>query len=937
MAVSLLTTKLAVPPSGPHLLSRSRLIRRLENGLQLGRRLTLVSAPAGYGKTTLLSEWASGDPVLSSVQGSARERLVAWLSLDAGDNDLRRFLRYAIAALQAVCPELGEAAQAMLASPPAPGAAPSPPVEPLLTSLINDLATLDQSCVLVLDDYHLIQHPKVHEALMFLLDHLPSNAHLVLATRADPPLPLARLRGRGQLTELRQADLRFTSEEAAAFLKRAVGLDLTPQEVAALEERTEGWITGLQLAALSMRGRDDVSGFLSAFTGSHRYVLDYLTEEVLQRQPEGLRAFLLQTSFLDRLSGPLCDAVLGISEETGQQGFGASDESGADPSTMLRTDSLIRSIADSLDRSIASSQAVLEHLEATNLFVVPLDEQRAWYRYHRLFADLLRARLGELYPDRVALLHRRASAWYEQERLLDEALSHALAAGDSARAAEIVARHGRSLLLRGELTTLLRWIEALPEEDVRSRAPICVTHAWALLLTGQLEAVEPRLTCVGRLVPADSPLLGDVSAIRAYVASQRGELARTIELAERALERLPEAKLGERAVVYFVLGGAQLWRGNVPAAADAFGKAAAVGQEGGNLHLVQPALNSLTTIQISQGELRRAEVTAAQAVTLVAGPDGQPLPIGAGAVSALAELACERDRLDEALRYARQGVELARLWGNADTLAFGYLTLADVLLTVGRLDEARDALHDAERLSQDLTLFPSFPPALRTARARLWLREGDLAAAGRWAEGVTIPKLDVTAMERALTLARVQWARRRLDDALDIVGRLLEAAREQGLKGWLIQGLALEAVIHQAQGHETLALGALAEALGLAQPEGYLRSFVDLGPPMAALLQRAAAQDIASEYVGRLLAAFDLAVEAEMLRSPQAKVLIEPLSPRELEVLGLVAEGLSNRQVGQRLHIAESTVKSHLNNVYGKLGVDNRTQAAAKARALNLL
>jgi LuxR family maltose regulon positive regulatory protein len=580
---------------------------------------------------------------------------------------------------------------------------------------------------------------------------------------------------------------------------------------------------------------------------------------------------------------------------------------------------------------------VLEHLEATNLFVVPLDEQRAWYRYHRLFADLLRARLGELYPDRVAQLHSRASAWYERQGLVDEAMSHALAASDSARATEIVARHGRTLLLRGELTTLLRWIEALPEEDVRGCAPICVTHAWALLLTGRLAAVEPRVEQVEHLVPADSPLLGDVAAIRAYVASQRGDLPRTIKLAERALERLPEAKLGERAVVFFVLGGAQLWRGEVPAAADAFGRAATVGQEGGNLHLALPALNSLATIQASQGKLRQAKATAEEAVALVTGPDGEPRPIGAGALSALAELACERDRLDEALRYARQGVELARLWGNADTLGFGYLTLADVLLALGRLDEARDALRDAERMSQDLTLFPSFPSALGAARARLWLREGDLAAAGRWAEGVTIPKLDVTAMERALTQAQVEWARRRLDDALGVLGRLLEAAREQGLKGWLIKGLALEAVIHQAQGRETPALAALAEALELVRLEGYVRTFVDLGPPMAALLQRAAAQDVASEYVGCLLAAFDRAVEAEMPRSPQVEVLIEPLSPRELEVLGLVAEGLSNREVGQRLHIAESTVKSHLNNVYGKLGVDNRTQAAAKARSLNLL
>ncbi len=922
MTIPLLTTKLHVPPPRADLLSRPRLVHRLDEGLRMDRRLTLVSAPAGYGKTTLLSAWAS-----ERVGPSGGERSVAWLSLDAEDSDPVRFWTYLVAALQQVEPEIGQGLTDALRSPQ------GPPFEAFLTPLINQIAGLPHGLLLVLDDYHLITHAAIHEGLVFLLDHLPNTIHLIIASRADPPLPLARLRGRRELTELRQADLQFTLDEAAAFLKRVVGVDLSSEEVAMLDERTEGWITGLQLAAHSMRGRDDVSGFLSAFAGSHRYVLDYLTEEVLQRQPEGIRAFLLHTSVLDRLSGPLCDAVLGISRAVDER------ESSNRPLAYLPSPFVPESIAHSFDGSSAalrtSSQALLEHLEANNLFVVPLDDQRTWYRYHRLFADLLRARLEDLYPDRVPELHQRASAWYEREGMLDSAMKHALAADDAAEAARIVEIHGRSLLLRGELTTLLGWIESLPEEKIQASAPISVTHAWALLLTGQLGGVEPRLQQVERIVASDSPLLGDVAAIRAYVTSQHGDVARTIDLGQKALERLPLSKLAERAVVHFVLGGADLLKGDVPAAEEAMSRAATVGREGGNLHLALPALNSLAGIQLSRGDLRRAKATAQEAVALVTGADGQPLPIAAGAVSALAELAYEWNKLDEALAQARQGVELARLWGNADTLGFAHLTLAEVLVALGRLDQTRDTLRDAERLRQDKSFFPSFSPALEAAWARLWLHEGDVAAARSWAKEAPSEATGLVAMKETFTLAWINWALGRRQEAREVVSALLGLARRQKLGAWLVRGLALEALIYNAEGRSGRALNALAEALMLAEPGTYVRSFVDMGPPMVPLLKAAAAQGIRPEYVKRLLSAFDVAPEEPAL--PTVQPLIEPLSARELEVLGLVAKGLSNREVGRRLHIAESTVKSHLNTVYGKLAVDNRTQAAAKARALNLL
>ncbi len=907
MEVPLLKTKLYIPQTRADLVPRPRLLEMLGEALpgesgSFARKLTLISAPAGFGKTTLLSSW------IRAIHEGRSER-AAWLALDEADNDPARFWAYFVAALRGAGADLGESVLGALHSPQ------PPPVLSILTSLINEIASLSTAegahYLLVLDDYHLVTTGAIHDALAFLIEHLPDNLHLVIASRADPPLPLARLRGRGHLTELRQADLRFTPEEAAAFLRQVSGLDLSAEEIVTLEERTEGWITGLQLAALSMRGRDDVAGFVAAFAGSHRYVLDYLTEEVLQRQPAEVRDFLLQTSILDRLSGPLCDAVLCAGDPEDGPVCGA----------------------------FATSQEVLEYLEAANLFVVPLDDRRAWYRYHRLFADLLRARAEELYPTRVLALHRRASDWYEREELLDGAMKHAVAAGDLDRASEIVETYGRLLLMRGELITLLRWFDTLPPDAVRASARLCVSHAWALLLTGQEREIEPRLERAEQLLEAGDPLLGDVAVIRAYQSVQRGEVQRTIELANLALERLPSTKQGERGVAFFVLGGAYLLSGVWASAGEALTQAAAVGQQGENLHIVLPALNALAGIQATQGHLRRAQETAEQAIELVTGSDGRPLPIAAGAVSALAELAYEWNELDAALAYAQQSIELGRLWGNSDTLACAYLILADVLRAQGQLEEAREALHDAERLSCEVALAPTFFSWFNAARVQLWLTQGELAPAIGWAEDVTFDSCDVFHTEELLALVQVRLAQGAIDEATRILSPVVEMVQGRGLTSWHVEGLALQALVYYAQGDERRALAALAEALTLAEPEGYVRCFVDLGsalgPAMASLLQKAEAQGIVPGYVGKLLAAFDPGEEVPA--SPQAHPLLEPLSPRELEVLSLAAEGLSNREIGRRLHIAESTVKSHLNTVYGKLGVQNRTQAAAQAHALHIL
>jgi len=885
----LLATKLYIPPPRPNLVRRAHLIGQLEEGRRLGYRLILLSAPAGFGKTTLLSDW------IQRRRGGVTPPLhVAWLSLDEGDSDPVRFLAYLIGALQTIEASIGEGLLDALQSPQRPA------METALTVVVNEMSALPRGSVLVLDDYHAIKAQPVHHMLLFLLEHMPLQMHLVIASRADPPLPIARLRGRGQLTELRAADLRFTPDEAATFLNEIMGLDLSADDVMALEERTEGWITGLQLAAISMQGREDIPAFLRAFTGSSRFILDYLTEEVLQRQPEGVQSFLLKTAILERLTGPLCDAV-------------TRREDGA---------------------------AMLKALERANLFLIPLDDERRWYRYHRLFADLLRARLGEAWPDRVPELHRRASDWYEQNGDLDDAVTHALAAGDMARVSKKIEAYGMPMLMRGELMTLGRWISALPEEMIRASARISVLHAWALLLTGQTRAVEPRLQQTERVLatmPAGD-LRGNIAAIRAYVAAQQGDVARTIELANLALELLPAENLGERGVVFFVLGAAYLLRGDLAGAGEAMAEASLVGQQGGNIHLAVPALNALAGIQAQQGRLHKALATAQAAVQLAIGPAGHPLPIAGGAISALAELAHEWNDLESALDYARQSIDLSQRWGNSDTLCHGYLTLAQVLQAQGDLEGARDALQKAEQMSGDLTPTPLFLAQLRAAWAELRLMEGDLAAAVRWAEDLDLQHPDLVHAAEALALARVRLALGQPGAALKVLAPVLELARAQDMTAVVIAALVLQSRAYHAQGGVDRALAALAEALSLAEPQGFTRTFVSEGGAMASLLRLAAGRGIAVPYVSKLLSAFGmLASETEdTLPSPRVQPLIEPLSSRELEVLTLVGQGLSNRDIARQLYIAESTVKSHLNAVYRKLDVKNRTQAVTQARALNL-
>ncbi|HEX5501085.1 MAG TPA: hypothetical protein VFW96_00600, partial [Thermomicrobiales bacterium] len=753
----LLATKLYQPPPRPGLVPRPRLTARLAAGLR--GPLTLLAAPAGCGKTTLLGDWraAPTDPTGWPV---------AWLALDTGDDDLARFLRYVVAALQTLRADLGRAVLASLRAPE------PPPVEALLAPLLNDLATLPADVVLVLDDYHVIADPAIHRALAFLLDHLPPRVHLVLATREEPPLPLARLRARGQLTELRAADLRCTAAEAAAFLTGTMGVPLAAADAARLEAGTEGWLAGLQLAALALRGRDpdDLPAAVAQLTGAHRYLRDYLADEVFARQPVAVRRFLLHTAVLDRLSGALCDAVAGE----------------ADP-----------------DAHADDGQAMLERLEAANLFVVPLDDTRTWYRYHHLFAEFLRARLRREMPDLAPELHRRAAAWYERAGLPADAAEHALAAGDGALAAGLVERGSPALLWqRGELATLLRWRERLPREAMRAHPRLGLDLAWALLLGTRVDAVEPQLGDVERgLAPADRAARGEIAALRAELARLRGDSATAVALARQALADLPADERRARGGASAFLGSAYLSGGDAAGASRAYVEAVQLSRAAGSVAVALFAGGRLVLALARHGRLRAAAGAYRETLDLAAAHGLAETPALGAAQVAMAEVLREWNDLDAAEDLARRGIAHCRAANGMAQMALeGALTLARVARARGDRDGALAALEQAEVHARDHHVAQA-AERVAVARARLALTAApaDVAAAQRWADARATawdadgPADDYLGVLERLALARLRLARGRRDDAAALLRALLPRAEAGGLAGCALEVLALEA------------------------------------------------------------------------------------------------------------------------------------------------
>jgi LuxR family transcriptional regulator, maltose regulon positive regulatory protein len=888
----LVSTKLRPPVARPKLVSRPRLTQKLER--ESGRKLTLISAPAGFGKTTLLVEW--------SKNRTAGGRLGGWVSLDEDDNDPIRFLSYLVTALGTVQEGFGEGILAALRSPE------PPKIEALTATLLNEMAALPGELDLVLDDYHFIDSESVHRIVSFMLEHLPESVHFVMSGRVQPPLPLARLRARGQITELNSAELSFTREEGAAFLKEVMGLDLSAEDVAKLEGITEGWIAGLQLAALSMRDRKDISGFIESFSGSHRDVLDFLAEEVLERQPTHVREFLLETSILNNLTGSLCDALTGRSD----------------------------------------GHDMLERLDRENLFVLGLDEERLWYRYHHLFADFLRGRLGRERPERVSELHLSAAEWNEQNGRLSSAIEHALSAPDHGLAARLIEEDVEGAVEHGEGTTALRWLEALPTEAKRRRPRLFVEHAVALVITGRPDDAEPLLQEAERAAEADGEngrfLLGFASSVRSWCARLRGDAPEAVELARRALSLLPDGEAPVRNYAAVRLGDALRAVGDLAAAGEAYTEAAEIGRAARHAYGRPAGMVMHARVRTEQGRLREADEAFRRALRLLT-ERGFDLSPAMGIVHiGMAGLRYERDDLEGAERALERGVELAERTGDVSTLVWAYVTLSRNKRARGDEEGALETALEAERVARDSGADLQIAIALAWM-ARLRLARGDLAEAVAFeqerAENAE-NAADAAQVVDQLTSARLLHAQGRHREALPLLEEQGVTAEAAGRTGDLIEILALKALALWASNDKEQGVGTLTQALAMAEPEGYVRTFVDQGPPMAELLSQAleARQrgrldpPVPPYYFRKLLAAAER--DARRAASPVAE-FPEPLSERELEVLALIAAGKSNLRIATELFVSVGTVKTHINNLYRKLDAHSRTQALARARELKLL
>ncbi len=892
MSTSILSTKLYIAPLPPRVVRRPRLVERLNEGLRqnqaFGRKVTLISAPAGFGKTTLVGEWIAGcrrlDPKVD----------FAWLSLDKGDNDPARFLSYLVAALQTVVANVGAGLLAVLQSPQ------PPPTEAILTALLNEIAAVPDNLVLVLDDYHAIEAEAVNHALAFLIEHLPPQVHLVIATREDLQLPLARLRAQGQLIELRAADLRFTPAEAAGFLNQAMGLDLSAEDVAALEARTEGWIAGLQLAAISMQGHPDTTGFIKSFTGSHHFVLDYLVEEVLERQPERVQDFLLRTSILDRLCGPLGDAVLLAHPGSGQE--------------------------------------TLEYLERANLFTVPLDDERRWYRYHHLFADLLRQRLyqgiasstGDA-ESRVNELHIRASRWLEDNGLDIEAFHHAAAANDIDRAERLAEGKGIPLHLRGAVTAILDWLGSLPPAVLDSRPSLWWRYASMLLVNGQVTGVEEKLQAAeAGLQGAETDgetryLIGRIAAARATLALTRYDAETMVVQSRRALEYLAPNHRSLRANANWTLGFAYFFLGDRVAARRTLIEAISLSQASGDIFTTILATIGLGFVQEADNELYQAAETYRR--VLQAAGD-QPLQIINEAHLGLARVLYEWNDLDGAEQHGRQSLDLAQQYDRTvDRSIISEVFLARLQVARGDVAGAAAMLAQAGQAARQKN-FSFRLPEVAAAQVLTLLRQGNLAAAAHLAQAYELP----------LSQARVHLARGDPSAALAILLSYRQQVESRGWQDERLKAMVLQALALHALGEKDEAVQLLSDVLALTEPGGFIRTLVDEGAPMARLLSEAAARGIMPDYTARLLALFEAGEQKSRGRSdpPPAQPLIEPLSQREREVLQLVAQGLSNREISERLVLALSTVKGHVRVIFDKLQVQRRTEAVARARELGL-
>jgi len=904
----LLETKLYIPTPPQALVQRLRLIERLNEGMK--GKLVLISAPAGFGKTTLLSDW---------IQQSKMP--VAWFSVDKGNNDPVHFLNYIIAGLQTVDSSIGKAARNLMKS------LQLLPIQSILINIINDVVSIKEDFILVLDDYHLVDTQQVHNLITFLLDQLPQQMHLIIATRSDPPLPLSRFRSQNQLIEIRAADLIFTTDETSLFLNEKLSLGLSENDIALLESRTEGWIAGLQLAALSLKGRKNKSSFINAFKGVDRYIVDYLVEEVLTRQSERIQNFLLQTSILDRLSGPLCDAVT------------------------QQTD----------------SQEMLSALEKANLFIFPLDNERHWFRYHHLFADLLHQRLRQKHSEHIPELHHRAYDWYLRNELKYEAVDHLIAAQDFDRATHLIKEIAEIDWDRGRESKLFEWFKILPEEKICSSPQLCIFHARELLESGYREEAERRLQeaegmlesvvekaseeSKGKSAPRPNidkvDLQGRIAVIRAWMASYRGDIPKIIQYARLALKSLRKEDLMWRSVAATSLGFAHGWSGDgdLIKAHLAFSEAKDISETAGNIYMYLLASHSLYVIEMMQGQLKKNIEKFQNLIQLSEESGMSRIGIAGSNYGALGYLFCEINQFEEGIPLIKKGIRIAELGQDTITLVGGYFNLIRALYYKRDFASAQGIIQKIKKIAEDFALPPWMTHTLEACQALIWLITGNLNAATQWVKerGLSIDdELSQRQEAEHAVLARILIKQDRLDEADHLLKRLIENAKACTHNRTIIEMRLLKALTFYKKNEIDSALDELKQALALAEPEGFIQTFVIEGQPMAELLEKilgekkkTAAKEkfsFSRAYAKKLLLVFKAS------KPPKKDLgLAEPLSQRELEVLHLIAAGLTNQEIAQKLFISLNTVRSHTKNINTKINVHNRTQAVARAKELGLL
>jgi LuxR family transcriptional regulator, maltose regulon positive regulatory protein len=938
----LLRTKLRMPFTRPKLVTRARLQEQVTQGLR--SPLTLITAPAGFGKTTLAAACVTGCGLT-----------VAWLSLDKDDNREGRFRHYLLASLQEADRTIGiEAEQLITESPQAPA-------EAVLTSLINDLDSAGKEIVLVLDDYQFISNPAVHEQVAFLLEHCPQTLHLVIATRSDPPLPLARLLARGQTVELRTADLRFTEPETTQFLNEVMGLDLDAGSVAVLAERTEGWIVGLQMAALSLHNRKDALGFIEGFSGTNRYILDYLLEEVLASQPPQIQHFLLYTSILDRLSAPLCDAVLASGEGSKSEG----------------DDRLSQTVGDQRPELLflSHSASILEYLDRSNVFLVPLDDERIWYRYHHLFADLLRTQLHKsLSAQGVAQLHVRASEWHGQNGSVLEAIIHASIASDDERVERLIEQNYMEMVNRGELSWMRSWTDKLSKELVYRRPWLCIYEALSHSWFGELDEADLLLEKAEARIQSETPasdtrkMMGHLAYVKSRVTAMRGDIQRAIELILAAREYFHADDLAMQLDTGITLGYEYFMEGDYANASQVLNETIRSGASADSIINTVAASCIMARLYAIQGLLNKSYEHYLATEQFIPDISGHHLGARALVKIGMADVLCEWNDQKAALAHVKQGLAWLPFWGKADDFVLAYVTLARIQLAQANRGHAIEAVEKAIKIIQTTGLFSEARSAAETAQVKLWLLQGDWTAVDRWAAKLekrygSHDQFRFEDEQAHINRSRVYIAQNKPAEAIHLLSQLEGTARSVGRMGRVIEILLLEALALQKKGDPEHAFLALTKCLGLAEPGGYVRIFLDEGQPMQMLLAQWLSHkhhhggghanaapmrdhssfldyDILRYYVLRLLSQFK--AEPQAVTSAQAQIsptgdLLEPLSQRELEVLQLIALGGTNQEIARQLIVSPGTVKAHTSSIYRKLDVANRTEAVAHARQLGIL